>query len=243
MKFNSFILFMILICSCSSDNESFDISPQNNLSLTQEAMQKTELHPASNTLNPYDYSGQLFDNLFTDYYASSSLPTSTAHIVARVNAVAESNSQFLTLKTVAYTPTTTAEVNASLANSIGCVEAFTNAANLSVKAKSTLADFINTVVPLCASATEYQTVYDYIITFESATLADAILTFTDKKVILTTSSITRYSTYRQRKKPKKKEDPEWDLITTHVTAGAAGSEFDVCVATSRALATGVAGQN
>jgi len=238
MRFIYLIPLTLLIFSCSPDAPD-----ETENRYHREALAETSVHPASNALNPYEYSGQLFDSLFDAYYDTPNLPVSTADVIARVNQIADQNSQFISLKTAAYAGPSFQGVTNILSNPNGCAAAFIENSSLSAKGKTGLSDFINHVVPLCNAASDYQTVHDYVIAFEDATLNSVSLTAKDKEVMLITSSISRYSAYRQRKKPKKKEDPEWDLLVTHVTAGAEGAELGVCESASRALATGVVGQN
>lgn len=237
-----YLSFLILLFSCSPDSDTAgETVPAKHLRVDA-GTGKGEPHPAQNAANPYDYSGQLFDSLFNSYYGSDPLPVTTATIVARVNKVTDENSQFASFKSLNYAPVLTANVTSILNNPVNCVTDFTNASGLSASGKTRLAGFINGVVPVCQNATDYLTVYNYILAFEANTLQANDLNAHDKEVMLITSSITRYSSYRQRKKPKKKEDPEWDLLMTHLTAGAEGAEIGVCESTARALATGVAGQ-
>jgi len=238
-----YLSFFIVLFSCSTDSDLANHPESASQLQPQDALtRKLEPHPAQNPSNPYDYSGQLFDSLFSAYHNADELPVTTATIVARVNKVAEENAQFASLKNAYYTPVSAIDITALLSNPLNCVSDFTNASGLSATGKTRLAAFINGVVPLCNTATDYQIVHDYISTFETITLQATGLSAYDKEIMLITSSIARYSAYRKPKKPKKKEDPEWDLLITHVTAGAEGAELGVCEATSRALATGIAGQ-
>lgn len=239
-----YLSFFIVLFSCSTDSDLTN-DPESAIQLqSQNAFaRKTEPHPAQNSSNPYDYSGQLFDSLFSAYHNADELPFTTATIVARVNKVAEENAQFASFRSSNYTPASAIDVSTLLGNPINCVSDFTNASGLSATGKTRLAAFINGVVPVCNTATDYGVVHDYISSFETITMQAADLTAYDKEIMLITSSITRYSAYRKPKKPKKKkEDPEWDLLITHVTAGAQAAEIGVCEATSRALATGITGQ-
>lgn len=229
---------MILFFSCTTDHEQQNIPEISR----QDGSHFKESHPARNIANPYDHSGLLFDELFSDYYLADTLPSSTVDIVDRINRIAGENGTFQSLKSIDYTAPTAASTTSSLACGLNCVADFIANSSLSMKGRLELATFINSVVPLANNNGNYQDVHSFIVAFEDTTLNDPLLTLMDKEVLLITSSISRFSAYRTTKKPKKKEDPEWDLLVTHLTAGASGAELNVCAASARALATGIAGQ-
>ena len=238
MKFFYLPFTLLLLISCSTDNEHQSIPDL----LRYDESNFKESHPARNMDNPYDSAGLLFDELFSAYYESVPLPSSTADIVSRVNKIAEENVTFQSLKPFDYFAPSASSTASSLLGELNSVENFIANSSLSTKGRTEFATFINTVDSLANKVGDYHNVYSYIIAFERTTLIDSVLSNMDKEVLLTTSSISRFSAYRKTKKPKKKEDPEWDLLVTHLTAGASGAELDVCTANARALATGIAGQ-
>lgn len=235
MKSFSLLAIFISLFSCSQESDTI-----TNGKAEAAAHRESNGSPV-NSQNPYDNSGQLFGTLFDVYYAEDTLPTTTPEIVNRVEQLAADNANFVALKTAAYQPASPARIDYLLTHPATCVSDMLLASQLSGKGRSFLNVFINTVVPLCAASEEYEPVYDYISDFEDLTLADPTLTAKDKQVILTTASIARYSAYKARKKPKKRNDPEWDTLITHVTAGAEGADRGACEAVAMALATGIAG--
>lgn len=235
MRSFSLLAIFISLFSCSQESDTIA-----NGKADAAAYRESNGSPV-NTQNPYDSSGQLFGTLFDVYYTESYLPGTTPDIVTRVEQLAAANADFVALQTGTYQPVSPTRIDYLLNQPATCVSDMLLASQLSSKGRSSLNVFINTVVPLCAASEEYEPVYDYISDFEDLTLADPTLTAKDRQVILTTASIARHSAYKARKKPKKRNDPEWDMLITHVTAGAEGADRGACEAVSMALASGVAG--
>lgn len=230
-----FISVFITLLSCSQ--EGADIQQPT----TEASAMRMSKDSPSNAVNPYESSGHLFDALFDLYYSGDSLAATTEDIVARVELLAASHPEFLSMQSLTYEQVSPVKIDYLLSNPASCVNDMLQSSQLSGRGRERLKDFINTVVPLCSSSTEYDPIYDYIADFEDATLGDSLLTDKDKQVILTTASITRYSAYKARKKPKKRNDPEWDMLITHVTAGAEGADRGGCEAVTMALSAGIAG--
>jgi capsular polysaccharide biosynthesis protein len=70
-------------------------------------------------------------------------------------------------------------------------------------------------LPFCENEEDYDLVYDTIVNYEGAAMADALLTAKDKKIILITTCVLRYSVYKKRK-PKRNDDHDWDINVTHI---------------------------
>ncbi len=225
-------LFAACIISCSGENENTSPTTQANL--------KTgDVQPA-NSDNPYEDVGQLFIDIFDTYYDGSVLPTTISGISQRVETIAAQNTRFNALKGSTYVPATHSRIDYINSHPATCVQDVVNGLQLSSAAKTSLSQFINSVCDLTSQNNEYNTVYAYITAYETNVLADTAMTSQDKQVILCTTSICRYSAYKQIKKPKRNTDPEWALIITHVTAGSDGANTNICQSVTESLTSGIA---
>lgn len=238
MKYFYLFMMTLFLCSCSSDVLLDEQTPQTHVG----ALSRKASHPASNTNNPYEDAGRLFDTLLGKYYDTVSLPVTVSGVVDRVNAIAQSDSLFSALAPLGYQPPLAFHVEAILLEGEDYPLDMIGQSGLSTEAKTRLATFLFALVAEYDLATDYSEVHEFIVHFEQETLDNLTLTSKDKEVLLACASISRYSAHRGKKKPKKKEDPEWDLLITNITAAAEGADHSICEAASLSLAVGIAGQ-
>jgi hypothetical protein len=87
---------------------------------------------------------------------------------------------------------------------------------------------------------ESDDLYEKVIDYETTVLQNSGFTANDKRVILTTTSITRHSSYLARKKPKKNTDPDWTILIGNIVAAVDGAEDGAANAVVAALVAGIA---
>jgi hypothetical protein len=227
-------LLSIALFSCSADTQ-----PGNG----DKPAPSQKLYNGSplNHDNPYDASGQVFSTLFDAYYATGNPPSGSSAIVSLVGQLADEDSLFVSMKPVAYQDPDHQRIDYLLANATTCKSEVLAASNLTAWGKQAMDAFLDQVVAQCAESQDYGPVFEYITDFEDAVLRDGRFSPQDSEIILTTTSILRYSAYKARKKPKKNTDPDWDLLITHATATMEGADKGICEAVTLSLAAGVAG--
>ena len=193
-----------------------------------------------NTSNPYDYVGQLHDELFESYYASGNLPTSVSGIANRVEAIANENTQFNAIKSSTYHAVSSERLQYILDHKSTYLTDVITASSMTAKAKLSLSTFINSLVVVFDTETNCDVLYQFVADYETEIIGDPLLTEKDKQIMLTTTSIGRHSAYLAKKKPKKNTDPDWTILIVNVVAAADGAEFGKAEAITLALAAGIA---
>ena len=81
--------------------------------------------------------------------------------------------------------------------------------------------------------------YNAVIKYEYTVINNGLITGNDKRIILTTTSILRYSSYRAKKKPKKSTDPDWLISVGHAFGTEEGAEENTAKAIVEGLVTGI----
>lgn len=232
-NFYSYFIFMPFFISCTNE---CDLSESNTLSSNERGL--TEM-PA-NSENPYDAAGRLYTELFDAYYESDTLPTTITTIAARVELLGSANIEFSGLKTTAYQTVSPSQMQYILSHPSTIVTEIITASGMTTGAKSSLSTFVSALSLLYVKEESGEVFYNFVANYEEAVIADSQFTETDKRIILTTTSIARYSSCRILKRPKKNTDPNWVLTTSNIIAATDGNSYGIAEAITRALATGIA---
>lgn len=207
-------------------------------SLPSEAL-RTADNPAGNAANPFDLAGKVHDELFSSYFSEYHSNQSVSGIAADVEALTLANRNFLVLDG-ANVPRFTADRLQAWTGHESCAvtDAITNS-TLSNTAKISLISFTNSLLSMNSSASDYDAFYAFIENYESGVLLDPQLTGAEKERLLTIASICRYSAYRNKKKPKKNTDPDWDMMILSLAGSIDGSERNAAESVVDALTAGI----
>lgn len=225
-------LFAFMSCSTDTDLNSYESS--NNV------FSRAGDIPPSNATNPYDITGFVYTELFEAYYAGDSLGSTILEIANDVQDIADANSSFNALKKSTYQGICIACIEYILDHQSTCVFDIISATNMSRNTKESLNDFTTSYIALFDREQDVAILYQAILAYESEVIESYLYTEADKEILLTTSSIMRYSSYRAKKKPKKNTDPDWTILVGNIAASIEGSYFSSADAVTRALATGIA---
>lgn len=229
-----FIILSTGVVSCSSDIET-----TNSENLTTFSAKRIISLP-ENEVNPYDEAGLLYNELFDTYYTNGNLGSTVSQIATQVQTIADANASFNSIKEFPYHSVSSTRVQYLLEHPTTCVNDVISASSMSTVGKSSLANFVNFFIVFLGTESDCDVIYQKVVAYESAVLLNSLLTETDKRIILTTTSITRHSAYRARKKPKKNTDPDWDIFIGNIIASTEGAEYGSAEAATMALVTGIA---
>ncbi|MEC4004847.1 hypothetical protein OX283_009290 [Flavobacterium sp. SUN052] len=202
------------------------------------AAKSLDILPA-NSANPFDYVGLLHNQLLETYYSGVSLPKTLTGISNSVVSIANATSAFTSLSGGTYTFTSLERVQYIALHSQDCLDSVVVSSLSSSGARISMTNFINSYLSLCNSENDYSVIYDFIVAYESAALSDTTLSLSDRKVILITTSVARYSSYERKKRPKKNTDPEWGLLVTNIIATLDGANESVAKALTMGLVSGI----
>lgn len=211
--------FPVFLTSCSAD----DLTEHYNESGT--VLNKSLINPENNT-NEYDFIGILQNDILEAYLSGNHNHQSVEEIAEEIQSLIYhySNIELMNLNIEEIT------------NIIDSPEDTLNTvildSHLSSEAKTRLTGFINSLLYLLRD--EYENQYEFIVLYESSIIEDSLLNNEDKRVILTTTTILRYSLYDDDRK-----DKDWETSVGHITAAVSGALENQLVAVNMFLVTGI----
>jgi hypothetical protein len=229
-----FIVSLFGFVSCNSDKEFYEQEARSVVTNTI-----ANVSP-KNESNPYDEIGCLHTELFDTYYSSECLGGALSQIINTVEGIAAANNDFLAIKSSTYYPVSEVEIRYLLDNKNTCLVNAISSSSLTVAAKSSLTNFVTAFIETFDTESDCEVLYQIVVDYESEVLSNSLFTSTDKRIILTTTSVTRHTAYRTRKKPKKNTDPDWTVLIGNIVATIEGAEQGNDEAVMKALVTGIA---
>lgn len=219
----------LLFASCTTDSTDDALYNNNNTPMTAQtapSFLRTGSGPA-NTNNVYDYTGELYNEILDDAVANST-GTGVSNVVTDVSTAATLNSGFTAISS-GYTGLSTTTVNWVLSNSSDD-QTIINSTGASSRGRQELTDFVDLMEALPNRS--YDESYNSIASFEHDVINDSTLNSLDKRIILSATSIARYSLYRTFNHGG---DKSWDKHKTGIYGGITGA--DNC--TAKGITAGV----
>lgn len=231
-KLYSCLIILTFFASCANDENN---SQESNAAFGNRG--SADILPA-NSSNAYDNAGRIYDDLFGSYYDGTIRPTDIQSVISQVETIANTNASFNDIN--AGHEQLSPERIEHLANrSNADIASIVGTSGLSATAKISFSNFLISAMTLYASETDAVKMYTAIVKYEETIINNELLTANDHRVILTTTSIMRYSSYRAKKKPKKNTDPYWNIWVTHVFGTEEGAEENLEKAVLQGLVTGI----
>lgn len=226
------LLILTFFSSCADDeNTSHDISS----ALLKKGVGDTL--PAYSA-NPYDTVGHLYDELFDAYYNGTPRDTTASAVISDVEVIANANISFASMDST-YTSLTAENVQYLAARKPADIGDVIDAGTMSTIGKTSFIIFLISYTALYSTETAALTMYNSLLKYEDSVLNNSLLGVNDKRIILITTSIVRYSSYRAKKKPKKNTDPDWLISVGHVLGTEYGAEENEAKAIITGLVTGI----
>ena len=234
------VIFNLLMVSCTADPivtaENIDdtISSEKSKQKTARLVQnQTPENPA----NIYDFAGKIHNEILDVYLAGNYQHYTIAQISQQIELIAAQNSNLTSLNVGANLSTNAVLIQEIINNpQTKLDETIANSA-MTVVAKNNLSSFMNNM--LLWQNLSYEEIYGSIIAYESTVIANPEFTNEDKRIILTTSSIARYSTYYDLER----KDKDWETSTGHRVGAVSGALDNPSMAIQRSLVTGTAIDN
>lgn len=228
MKRISVCMILISILSCSQpEDQSASV-----------LMAKDDIRSAANPANPYDETGQVFDQVLDAYYAGYRPASTTTGIILQIEPAAFSVANFSALASTGYTSPLASRLDYFASNPLTAAASAISTSSLTQAGRTHLAQFVITSLPLCESVASFDEVYDIVLAYENSVLASSQLTVPDKRIILATTSVLRYSARRKRK-PKKNTDHDWEINMTNIAPTIEGASQSPASAVTWAGAAGI----
>lgn len=192
-----------------------------------------------NSYNPYDYAGRIHDELLHMYYAQDSIPNTTAGACTSVEELAASHEDFHFIQPTDYQSSSVLRVSAIMANGATAISTAIDNADMSIEGEINLSRFVDDFTDVYNEEEDYSEIYNLIIGYENEVLTSNTLTSSDKKIILVTTSILRFSSLAAKKRPKKNKDPAWEILICHIAGTIEGASSSVAEAITMGLVSGI----
>lgn len=195
-----------LLSSC--DSEELTSNHQQQL--------KKTMSPSTSSDNPFDAIGILYNVLFDAYAASNNRDDTIEGIAVKINELITGYSN-LEPTTITINAGFTDRVEQILNYPEHSLDIIVSEVGLSVRVKAKLNDLIELVSGVTTN--DYPEILVDVISYEKGIITDVSLTPEEKEVLLTVSSIVKYSLYDNGDR----KDKDWDLSVGNIVAAAYGA--------------------
>ncbi len=215
----SSVILTLLIVSCTTD--TIDSSDSADTKVDYKKSTKTarllqSLSP-ENPANIYDLAGKLHNEILDVYLTGNYTYTTIAEINQQIEAISASNGDLTLLNSQPSQPVNLVEMQDIVDNPQAKLEEVISNSTMTNEAKTSLSNFMNDV--LLWENVPYEEIYQSIISYESSVMDNVVFTDEDKRIILTTSSITRYSLYYD----EERKDKDWGSSVGNRVGGVSGA--------------------
>ncbi|KGO85891.1 hypothetical protein Q765_13745 [Flavobacterium rivuli WB 3.3-2 = DSM 21788] len=228
------LCFALLSCTTEAIQSG---ATEQTLNANQAFVSRQGLGDATpaNTQNPYDFAGAAQNELLDLYLDGNYSYSSIEEVSEKVALLAV---QHYALDGQDTPPTISQEqIAAILTNPSGALGAIGTSPTLSAPAATGFSEFMVTLD--AAQDATFEELYSLIIAYETTVINNPDYSSADKEVILTSTSIARYTIYYR----KKRKDRDWDTSVGNIVAGASGAEENTISAVSMAVVTGISINN
>lgn len=231
-------IILTLFASCSTENET-SISDDGQTNITSNTvLRKSGLYP-ENSNNLYDAAGQLYYAISDTYLLQENVSVTTTGTISQIESIANLNEEYVTLRPATYLSPTAARIDYILSNQQTTALNIIASSSMTANAKLSLSNFLTTLMIYRDLQKEYDLIYRLIVDYETAIIESNTLTANDKKIILTTTSVSRYGFYFASKHRRKPRDRDWDISWGHIIASTDGSEENTASAIVKSAVCGI----
>lgn len=215
-----------IFLSCSQDTDELTTQNGGNTA-RKKALLAAERGP-ENSLNPYDKAGEANNALLDGYVNAHYTGGSIGNVGDFVITLAADNAYLVSTKSIPLVPT--AEIATLIATSPADYHLAIANLGMSSDASLSFSGFLTDLI--VQQNNDYSALYNFIYNYEASVMAATTFTVNDKTILLTATSITRYSIYR-----KKRKDRDWDTSVANVLAAASGARENTISAVCMSVTT------
>jgi len=233
----SLVIIISLLASCTSENiESTEIL-ENSIAKDESykaGKMLTGLHPG-NTANPYDIAGKIHNDILDAYLTGYHTCSTIAEVSQKVDSISALNNDLLSLETSS--PVINGEIQEIIDNPQTELEQAIANSPMTNTAKNSLSGFMASI--LLWQDNDYSIIHESIISFEASVMSNSQFSNEEKRIILTTSSITRYAIYYT----KERKDKDWETSVGNRVGAVQGAVANSSAAIKRSTVAGIMVQN
>lgn len=234
---STLVIFTSLLISCTDENIENSETQEGKIfkekSINSGKM-ATAVNP-ENTGNPYDIAGKIHNDILDAYLTTNHTCSTIAQVSQKIDSISALNNDLLTL--ASSSPIIHGEIQEIIDNPQIELEQAIAASPMTTTAKDCLTGFMASM--LLWQANEYSVIHQSIISFEAAVVSNSQFSSEEKRIILTTSSITRYAIYYT----KERKDKDWETSVGNRVGAVQGAVANSSAAVKRSTVAGIMIQN
>lgn len=189
----------------------------------------------SNTANPYDYAGVLYNEIVKNMDQNGLTYTSIGQVASVTDSVAGIKLEQILLPNDPSLSTRLDDLQ-FLLNDPQPVNKILAQSSLSQNAKAGFVSFLDSLV--IHGGEPYEDIHPIIVAYEASVAADTLYSPEEKRILLTTTSVARYSVSERKRK-----DKDWETAVTNIVGTLLGAEINISLGIKLAAAVRVCQNN
>lgn len=221
----------LFIAACSIENTGETSAIAN----TDANFKKLRIAP-HNADNPYDAAGDIHNDIMEAIEDINFDSKSIEYIANTIDSVSASHAGLVSLPSGNPTLSIRLPEIAELVNDSNALANTLSISALGASARNSISAFIDSLV--LEPDTPYEDLHSEVVSYEAAILANDSLSTEEKRIILTTTSLIRYSAYK-----KKRKDKDWETSVTSIAAAVRGSDKCIALGLKMAVTVGLCKNN
>ncbi|MFW0739762.1 hypothetical protein [Flavobacterium sp. T12S277] len=198
------------------------------------SMKKLDIAP-ENIANPYDSAGIIHNEILEILENIDFTSMSIEDITILIDSVSATHPELILLANDITLSSRVTQITAILdqGNPLSGVLV---ESNLGVSAKASFSTFLSSL--LLVANSPYEDIHPIIVTYEATVLSNTVFSANDKRIILTASSVARYSIAERKRK-----DKDWETSVTNIIVAAYGAESNTTLGIKMAATVGICKSN
>lgn len=226
------VIFASLLISCTDELTEDTKTYSGNIESRSNNTAKTaETIDPANPANSYDIAGKIHNDLLDAYPADSFGSGTISQVSHKIDSISALNNDLLGMAT--NLPVSFSEIQQIVDDPQLKLEQAIADSGMTSAAKTSLSGFMASL--LLWEAGEYGEIHQSIVSFEALVISETQFTAEDKRIILTTSSIARYSIYYA----KERKDKDWETSVGNRVGALQGAVNNSCTAVKKSVLAGI----
>lgn len=221
------LVLPFITIACSDD---YTDEPNESSYKSKSAKKSLAAISPANASNPYDSAGMIHNEILDILDETDSSSQSVEQITVLIDSISEAHPELMLSANSALSPMVP-EIN-WLISSNSSPSTILADSSLSPEARISFLAFLSSLS--LASASPYEDIHTIIVSYEAIVLGSNILSTADKQIILTSTSVARYSVSR-----KKRKDEDWDTSVTNIVAASRGAQQNSALGLKMAATVGI----
>lgn len=226
-----FLAILPLLTIACSDEYTGEITKTARV---EQSTKKLVIGP-DNPANPFDSAGIIHNEIMETIEETAFNSQSIEDIAILIDSISAIQPELQLLSNDSTLSSRLPEIT-WIVNNKAAINDVLAASTLGVNAKTSFISFVDSL--LLAIDKPYGDIHSMIVSYEASILNNSVLTSNDKRIILTTTSVVRYSVYEEKRK-----DKDWETGVSRIAATVAGAENNLVLALKMALTVGLCQDN